>query len=226
MIIEEIRENLYAMQDEKYRDFQGGLIPSEEAHIMIGVRTPQLRAYAKELAKREDIHVFLEDLPHRLFEENQLHAFLISGCRDFSECIRETERFLPYVNNWATCDQMNPKIFRKYKQEVSQYAEKWIGSDHTYTVRFGVKVFMEHFLDEDFELQQAERIASINSEEYYIQMMQAWYFATALAKQYDAVLPFLEEHRLSDSVYKKTIRKALESFRVSEEHKQVLKQLR
>lgn len=226
MIIEEIRQKLLTMQDAGYKDFQSSLIPGDCPDIMVGVRTPQLRAYAKELAKREDIRVFLDDLPHRFFEENQLHAFIISGCRDFSECIRETEHFLPYVNNWATCDQMNPKIFRKHKQETAEYAEKWIGSDHIYTVRFGIKVFMDHFLDTDFDLQQAERIASVNSDAYYIQMMQAWYFATALAKQYDAVLPFLIEHRLSASVHRKTIRKALESFRVSEEHKLVLKKLR
>ncbi|MBR3356527.1 MAG: DNA alkylation repair protein [Solobacterium sp.] len=226
MITEEIRNALYTMQDEKYRDFQGSLIPGNETDIMIGVRTPLLRSYAKELAEREDIQDFLNDLPHRCFEENQLHAFIIAGMKDFGQCIKETERFLPYVNNWATCDQMNPTVFRKQRQEISEYAQKWMQSRHTYTIRFGIKVFMDHFLDEAFELRQAEKIAALNSDEYYVQMMQAWYFATALAKHYDAVLPFLEEHRLPESVHTKTIRKALESYRVTEEHKQVLRRLR
>ena len=193
---------------------------------MIGVRTPELRRLAKMFAGREEISEFLDDLPHQYFDENQLHAFIISGIKDYEKCVREVVRFLPYVDNWATCDQMSPKVFGKHRKEVAELAGVWIRSDHTYTVRFGIKMLMEHFLDEDFDLMYPEMVARVRSEEYYIRMMAAWYFATALAKQYDAVLPFIENRRLDPWTHNKTIQKAVESYRVTPEHKEYLKSLK
>ncbi|MBR4446047.1 MAG: DNA alkylation repair protein [Solobacterium sp.] len=226
MILKEIRETLKNMQDEGYRAFQKGLIPGMSEETMIGVRTPQLRAYAKQLARRKDIDEFLKDLPHMYFEENQLHAFLIGSCRDFHTCMQELERFLPYVDNWATCDQMSPIIFKKHREELVPYINRWLGSDHVFTVRFGIKVLMDHFLEEEFEQCWPNAVSHVQSDAYYVEMMQAWYFATALAKQYDAVLPYIQERRLKPSVHARTIRKALESFRIPEEHKAVLRTLR
>ena len=223
---ETIREELFRMQDIQYRDFQAKLIPQSDPRAMIGVRTPALRAYAKQLLKNEDITPFLNDLPHRYFDENQLHAFLISGIRDFERCLKEVNRFLPYVDNWATCDQMSPKVFKKHRGELLHSIEQWIASEHTYTIRFGTGMLMEHFLDEDFDIRFPEMVSRIRSEEYYVNMMTAWYFATALAKQYDAVLPYLKENRLDVWTHNKTIQKAVESYRITEEQKAYLKTLR
>ncbi|MCR4950241.1 MAG: DNA alkylation repair protein [Solobacterium sp.] len=223
---ETIREELFRMQDIQYRDFQAKLIPQADADTMIGVRTPDLRTYAKQLLKSEDITPFLNDLPHRYFDENQLHAFLISGIRDFERCLAEVNRFLPYVDNWATCDQMSPKVFKKHRQELLSSIEQWIASEHTYTIRFGVGMLMEHFLDDDFDIRYPEMVSRIRSEEYYVNMMTAWYFATALAKQYDAVLPYLEENRLDLWTHNKTIQKAVESYRITDEQKAYLKTLK
>ena len=225
-IRKEIRDALFSLQDPEYRDFQGKLIPSQEGVSMIGVRTPELRRLAKMFAGRENISEFLDDLPHQYFDENQLHAFIISGIKDYEKCVREVVRFLPYVDNWATCDQMSPKVFRKHRQELEKQAEEWIGSDHTYTIRFGIKMLMDHFLDEDFDPVYPEMAARVRSEEYYVRMMVAWYFATALAKQYDAVLPFIENRRLDPWTHNKTIQKAVESYRVTPEHKEYLKSLK
>ena len=225
-IRKEIRDALFSLQDPEYRDFQGKLIPSQECVSMIGVRTPELRRLAKMFAGREDISEFLDDLPHQYFDENQLHAFIISGIKDYEKCIGEVVRFLPYVDNWATCDQMSPKVFGKHRKEVAELAGVWIRSDHTYTVRFGIKMLMEHFLNEDFDLMYPEMVAQVRSEEYYIRMMVAWYFATALAKQYDAALPFIENRRLDSWTHNKTIQKAVESYRVTPEHKEYLKSLK
>ena len=225
-VCKEIREELFSLQDPGYRDFQGMLIPSNKDASMIGVRTPELRRLARTYAGREDIAEFLDDLPHQYFDENQLHAFIISGIKDYEKCVKEVIRFLPYVDNWATCDQMSPKVFRKHRQELAEQAEEWIGSDHTYTVRFGIKMLMDHFLEEEFDLMYPEMVAQVRSEEYYIRMMVAWYFATALAKQYDAVLPFIENRRLDPWTHNKAIQKAVESFRVTPEHKEYLKSLK
>jgi 3-methyladenine DNA glycosylase AlkD len=225
-VCKEIREELFSLQDPGYRDFQGMLIPSNKDASMIGVRTPELRRLARTYAGREDIGEFLDDLPHQYFDENQLHAFIISGIKDYEKCVKEVIRFLPYVDNWATCDQMSPKVFRKHRQELAEQAEEWIGSDHTYTIRFGIKMLMDHFLEEEFDLMYPEMIAQVRSEEYYIRMMVAWYFATALAKQYDAVLPFIENRRLDLWTHNKTIQKAVESLRISPEQKEYLKSLR
>ena len=225
-VCKEIREELFSLQDPGYRDFQGMLIPSNKDASMIGVRTPELRRLARTYAGREDIAEFLDDLPHQYFDENQLHAFIISGIKDYEKCVKEVIRFLPFVDNWATCDQMSPKVFRKHRQELAEQAEEWIGSGHTYTVRFGIKMLMDHFLEEEFDLMYPEMVAQVRSEEYYIRMMVAWYFATALAKQYDAVLPFIENRRLDPWTHNKAIQKAVESYRVTPEHKEYLKSLK
>ena len=226
MINEEIREELFRLKDEKYRVFQSRLIPTVKEDSMIGVRTPQLRKYAKQLAKREDIAEFLDDLPHSYFDENQLHAFIISEIKDYARCIEEVSRFLPFTDNWATCDQMSPKVFKKHRNELLKKIRQWIASKETYTIRFGVGMLMEHFLDEDFDPAYPEMAAAIRSEEYYVNMMVAWYFATALAKQYDKVIVFLEDRRLEVWTHNKAIQKAVESYRITPEQKEYLKSLK
>lgn len=226
MITDEIKDALFALQDTAYRDFQTKLIPGLESGSMIGVRTPELRKLAKQMAKREEIGAFLEALPHTYFDENQLHAFIVSERKDFERCVEEVNRFLPFVDNWATCDQMSPKVFKKHRQELLPYIREWIASDKTYTVRFGIGMLMEHFLDEDFDPAYAEMVSRVRSEEYYVNMMIAWYFATALAKQYDAVVPYIEEERLSPWTHNKAIQKAVESYRITPEQKGYLKGLK
>lgn len=226
MIIADIRELLFKKQDIKYRDFQSKLIPGVGDDSFIGVRTPELRKLAKEISKRADIDIFLNELPHQFFDENQLHAFILSGIKDYDSCLKEVERFLPYVDNWATCDQMSPKVFKKHKKELLKSIRTWIASEETYTIRFGIKMLMEHFLDDDFDPLYPEMVAKLRSEEYYVNMMIAWYFATALAKQYESILPFIEEKRLADWTHNKTIQKAVESYRISPEQKDYLKSLK
>ena len=217
---------MYDLQDLKYRDMQIRIIPTVEPESVIGVRTPVLRAMAKELLKAGEYKDFLEDLPHKYFEENQLHAFIISGIKDLRECMEELEKFLPYVDNWATCDQMSPKIFKKHREVLFAHIKEWIRSDKTYTVRFGVGMLMEHFLDDDYDSKYPEMIAGLRSEEYYVNMMIAWYFATALAKQYESILPYIEQKRLDDWTHNKAIQKSLESRRIGDEQKLYLKSLK
>ena len=217
---------MYELQDLKYRDMQIRIIPTVEPASVIGVRTPELRAMAKELLKAGEYKDFLEDLPHKYFEENQLHAFIISGIKDLRECMEELEKFLPYVDNWATCDQMSPKIFKKHREVLFAHIKEWIRSDKTYTVRFGVGMLMEHFLDDDYDSKYPEMIAGLRSEEYYVNMMIAWYFATALAKQYESILPYIEQKRLDDWTHNKAIQKSLESRRIGDEQKLYLKSLK
>ncbi|MCR5367748.1 DNA alkylation repair protein [Eubacterium sp.] len=226
MIRDEIIKELFNKQDIKYRDFQAKLIPSKTADDMIGVRTPELRKYAKELLKREDIGEFLEILPHEYFDEDQLHAFIISGIKDYDKCMQEVDKFLPFVDNWATCDQLSPKVFKKHRTELLKQINKWIKSKETYTVRFAIRMLMEHFIDEDYDVKYTEMVAKIRSDEFYINMMIAWYFATALAKQYDAVLPFIEEKKLDKWTHNKAIQKSVESYRITTEQKEYLKTLK
>ena len=226
MIREEIRQRLFELQDVSYRDFQVKLIPTVETESMIGVRTPALRKLAREYGRRDEIGVFLQDLPHKYFDENQLHAFIVSGIKDFETCIMNVEKFLPYVDNWATCDQMSPTVFKKKRQELLPYIREWMKSDRTYTVRFGIGMLMQHYLDEDFDPSYPEMVSGIKSEEYYISMMVAWYFATALAKQYDTILPFIEEKRLDSQTHNRAIQKAVESYRITPEQKAYLKTLK
>ncbi len=223
---EQIRTTLFTMQDIPYRDFQSKLIPNVAAEAFIGVRTPELRKYAKHLVKEEGVEAFLQDLPHRYFDENQLHAFIISEIKDFDRCMDETERFLPYVDNWATCDQLSPKVFKKHRTELLRHIRVWITSDKTYTIRFGTGMLMQHFLDEDFDSEYPELAARIRSDEYYVNMMIAWYFATALAKQYTSILPYIEKNRLDRWTHNKAVQKALESYRITPEQKDYLKTLK
>ena len=225
-IEEEIRSRLFELQDLKYKEFQCRLMPTVDPDTVIGVRTPQLRKLAKTCAKLPEIKGFLKLLPHKYYEENNLHGFLLETIRDFDEAVEAVESFLPHVNNWATCDMMSPKVFGRHLPELYQKITEWIRAEDVYTVRFAIGMLMKHYLDEEFRPEYLWLVASVRSEEYYIRMMIAWYFATALAKQYDQVLPFLEERRLDTWTHNKTIQKAVESFRVSEEQKEYLKTLR
>ena len=229
---------LFRLQDVKYRDFLSRLIPTLDPGCVIGVRTPELRKLAKEISRGENSEVFaeafaetfaktfLKELPHKYFEENQLHAFIISDIKNYDECAAEVDRFLPYVDNWATCDQMSPKVFRKHKDELLADVKRWIDSGETYAVRFGIRMLMEHYLDDDFDRAYPEMVCGVRSDEYYVRMMQAWYFATALAKQYEQVLVYIEEQRLDTWTHNKAIRKAIESYRITPEQKEYLRSLK
>lgn len=216
-----MKKCLFALQDLGYRDFNAKLLPTVDPRTIIGVRVPQLRALAKAI-HIEDLGL----LPHSYHEENMLHAFCIEGIRSFDGCIAALDGFLPYVDNWAVCDSLRPKCFKKHKVELMGYIERWLHSEHTYTVRFAVEMLMVHYLDEDFSERYPEMVASVCSNEYYVNMMAAWYFATALAKQYDAVVSYLEQRLLPAWVHQKTIQKAIESFRIPEEQKNYLRTLR
>lgn len=220
----EILAELFRNQDVAYRDFQAKLLPTLAPETIIGVRTPVLRGLAQKLSG--DAADYLSDLPHRYFEENQLHGFLISEMKDFDRCMNALTEFLPFVNNWATCDQMSPKVFKKHRAELLEQIKIWLSSTETYTVRFGVGMLMRHFLDEDFDPEWPKMVLAIQSEEYYVKMMIAWYFATALAKQYEAVLPILEGKCLDTWTHNKAIQKALESYRISAGQKQYLRTLK
>ena len=222
----EIVDLLFSKQDVKYRDFQAPLFPGIDKERFIGVRTPELKKLAKELFNSETANSFVETLPHRYFDENQLHAFIISLTKDYQTCLKEVDRFLPYVDNWATCDQLSPKVFTKHKEELIVSIKKWLKSKHTYTVRFAIGMLMQHYLDESFKEEYMELVASIKSEEYYINMMIAWYFATALVKQWNTAIKYIEGKKLSPWVHNKTIQKAVESYRISDEQKKFLKNLK
>ena len=217
-----IRNELYNLQDLKYKDFHCRLIPTVDPATVIGVRAPALKAYAKSL-KDKDVSGFLADLPHDYYDENNLHALLIMSLKDYHECVAALDAFLPYVDNWATCDLLRPVSFKKHRAELLEDIKHWISSEHTYTIRFGLEMLMTHFLDEDFKPEYLDWVASIQSDEYYINMMLAWYFATALAKQWDSTLPYLEMHRLSPWVHNKSIQKAIESYRITAEQKTYLR---
>lgn len=222
----DLHKELKKLQDLKYRDMQIKIIPNLEPSSIIGVRTPELKAMAKEILKSGDYADFLNDLPHKYFEENQLHAFILSGMKDADECFEELEKFLPYVDNWATCDQMSPKIFKKHKDELLKRVKVWITSGEPYTIRFGVGMLMEHFLDDDYDTKYPAMVAKLRSDEYYVNMMIAWYFATALAKQYDTILPYIEKKKLDKWTHNKAIQKSVESYRITNEQKAYLKTLK
>ena len=217
---------LIALQDEGYRAFNSSLIPTVDPKTVIGVRTPALRALAKELRGSAEAEHFMRKLPHAWFEENNLHAFLIEQIKDFELCMAETERFLPYIDNWATCDGFNPKVFKNHLTELLEKIRLWIKSEHIYTQRYAMGMLMRYFLDGHFSPEHPEMVAAVKSEEYYIRMMQAWYFATALAKQWDAALPYLAENRLDKWTHNKTIQKAIESYRITPEQKTYLRTLK
>ena len=209
--MKEIVDLLFAKQDLKYRDFQAPLFPNIDKEKMIGVRTPELKKLAKELNGSETAKEFLNELPHLYFDENQLHAFLISLIKNYQECLQEVEKFLPYIDNWGTCDQLSPKVFTKHKEELEPAIKKWLKSKYTYTVRFAIGMLLGLYLDESFKEEHLELVSVIKSEEYYINMMIAWYFATALAKQWTSTIKYIEEKILSPWVHNKTIQKAVES---------------
>lgn len=223
MLVDQIHDALLENRDAAYRQMQLRLIPNIEPDLIIGVRTPVLRTIAKELEEKDS---FLRTLPHDTFEENQIHCFILEREKDFSKVIFELERFLPYVDNWATCDQLRPRCFKRNRQSLLPYVRRWIASEEPYIIRFGIGMLMVHFLDEVFDESFLALPASVHSEEYYVRMMIAWYFATALAKQYDAALPYITGYKLDKWVHNKAIQKAVESYRVAPEHKRELTQYR
>ena len=222
----ELQTTLFGLQDLKYRDFHSRLMPGIDKDTVIGIRTPVLRKFAKNFAGTTEAETFLQELPHQYYEENNLHMMLLAGIKDYEKCVCEVERFLPYINNWATCDCPAPKCFAKNKEELLPKIRTWMVSDHTYTIRYGIEMLMNLYLEEDFKPEYPKLAAAVQSEEYYVNMMIAWYFATALAKQWDAVIPYLEQRKLSPWVHRKTIQKAVESYRISDEQKIYLKSLR
>ena len=226
MILNDIRTELFKMQDMDYRNFNSKLIPTVDKESMIGIRTPELRKYAKQLGKSSEVKEFLQALPHKYFDENQLHAFIISEIKDFKNCIAEINRFIPYIDNWATCDQLSPKVFKKHHNELFAYIKDWLKSDKVYTLRFGIGMLMEHFLDEDFDILYPETVSKIRSDEYYVNMMIAWYFATALAKQYESIIPFIENNSLDIWTHNKAIQKSIESYRITDEQKAYLREFK
>lgn len=221
-----VYERLTACGDEAYRTFQSRLVPNIPQETVIGVRTPDMRRIAKAIKGTPEAEDFLKALPHRYYEENLVHFFLISTIRDFDACVHAAETFLPYVDCWPVSDQATPNAFRKNHEKLLPYIKAWIASEHVYTARFGIRMLMTEFLDADFKPEYPEWVANVRGEDYYIKMMVAWYFATVLAKQYDETIPYIEQHRLEPWTHKKAIQKAIESFRVTDAHKEYLKTLR
>ena len=221
-----IETKLMKVKDDKYKEFQAKLVPNIDSDTILGIRTPEMRKIAKELFESNNFDLFLNELPHKYYEENLIHFFVISMIKDFNKCIEEVERFLPYVDCWPVSDQATPKSFRKNHNKLLPYIKKWIKSKHVYTSRFGIRMLMNEYLGDDFEKEYLELVSSVKSDDYYLKMMVAWYFATALAKKYDDTIPFFENHVLDEWVHKKAIQKAIESYRVSEEHKKYLRSLK
>lgn len=225
MTNEEIKKRLFEMQDLGYRDFQAKLMPNIDKDVIIGVRTPLLRQFAKEL-KKEGAEDFLNSLPHAYYEENNLHGFIVSEIKDYGEAVRRMDEFLPYVDNWATCDSTSPKVFKKHKAELLGEIDRWLASDKVYTIRFGIEMLMSHYLDEDFKPEYLDKVSAVSHEDYYVKMMAAWFFATALAKQYDATLPYIEKQVLEPWTHNKSIQKAVESYRITDDQKAYLRTLK
>lgn len=222
----DVYDRLIKEKDDEYKEFQAKLVPNIDPSIIIGVRTPQMRAIAKEVFANKDRDEFLNDLPHKYYEENLVHFFAISMIKDFDETVQRVEEFLPFVDCWPVSDQATPKSFKKNHEKLLPYVKKWIATDEVYTARFGIRMLMNEYLGDDFKEEYLELVASKRGDDYYLKMMVAWYFATALAKKYDESVKYIEEHRLDDWVHKKAIQKAVESFRVSDEHKKYLKRFR
>lgn len=228
-MIQKIKNDLLLMQDKTYKDFHSKLMPTINPDSIIGIRVPVLRDYAKKLFKEnsiESLNSFLKNLPHEFYEENNIHAFIIEKINNFDECIFYLEEFLPYIDNWATCDMLNPKIFKTNYEKLLEKIYQWINSNSVYTVRFGMGMLMRYFLDEKFETKYLDLVASINSKEYYINMMRAWFFATALAKQYEQTFPYIKNYSLDKWTHNKSIQKANESFRITKDQKEELKKFR
>lgn len=223
--MDKIKEKLFKLQDKKYQEMQYKIIPNIDNSTIIGVRTPELRSFAKELIK-QDYKTFFNELPHKYFDENQLHAFIISEIKDYDECISYINKFLPYVDNWATCDQLSPKVFKKNIDKLLDEIKIWIKSKETYTIRFGIGCLMQYYLDDNFKEEYLNLVSKIKSTEYYVNMMIAWYFATALAKQYDSTIKIIESNKLDLWVHNKTIQKAIESYRITDKQKEYLRSLK
>ena len=226
IIITNVQDQLFGMQDLKYRDFHAKLMPTVNKEKLIGVRTPALRAFAKSYGKTEEAKEYLQILPHQYYEENNLHGLLIEQIKDYDTCLKELKRFLPYIDNWATCDMLAVKVVKKHLDTFIDEVYRWMESDHTYTIRFGVTMLMRYYLEDAFRMEYPEKVAQIRSKEYYVNMMRAWYFATALAKQYEKILPFIEEQKLDIWTHNKTIQKAIESYRITPEQKEYLRGLK
>lgn len=221
-----IQKKLFAMRDEEYKNFHSRLIPDTDPETIIGVRVPDIRKLAKKLYGTKEAETFLCNLPHRYYDENMLHALLIGMIPDYEECVGKINEFLSHVDNWAVCDSLRPKVFSKHTKSLESQAYQWIDSGECFTVRYGIECLMLHFLGVDFKPEHAEKVASVNCGEYYVSMMVAWYFATALAMQWDEVIPFIEGRRLDAATHTRAIRKAIESFRISDSQKQYLKLLK
>ena len=212
--------------DNNYKEFQSKLIPNINKDTILGIRTPALRRMAKDIFNSNERNIFLNDLPHKYYEENLIHFFIVSMIKDFEECINEVEKFLPYVDCWPVSDQATPKVFKKNHSKLLPYVKKWIKSKHVYTSRFGIRILMNEYLDNDFKKEYLKIVSNIKSDEYYLKMMIAWYFATALAKRYDETIYYFENHLLDDWIHKKAIQKAIESYRVTDKHKSYLRTLK
>ena len=219
-------DRLNEEKDSEYKKFQAKLVPNIPPESIVGVRTPQIRKIAKEVFISDQRDEFLNDLPHKYYEENLIHFFVLAQIKDFDECVKAVEIFLPYIDCWPVSDQATPAVFKKNHQKLLPYIKKWISSQHIYTARFGIRMLMNEFLGEDFKEEYLELAASKKGEDYYLKMMIAWYFATALAKRYDESISYIENRRLDEWVHKKAIQKAVESCRVTDEHKEYLKSLR
>lgn len=226
MITDEIRNGLFASQDLKYRDFHSKLMPDFDKERVIGVRSPQLKKLAKSFSKREDIDAFLSDLPHKYYEENNVHGVIVCEFHDYDKTVEYLDKFLPYVDNWATCDLLKPKAFKKNRERLLNDIDRWLKSDRTYTKRFAMGMLMTHFLEEDFKVEYLEKVYTVRSDEYYINMMKAWFFATALAKQWDSTVGVIENRLLDPWSHNKTIQKAIESYRITDEQKAYLRTLK
>ena len=226
MINEDITKDIYKYQDIKYQKFLQNLIPNINPDLIIGVKTPELKNLAKIYFNNNDIDIFLNTLPHIYFEENQLHAFIINNIKDFNICIKEVNTFLPYINNWATCDQLNPKCFKKNHLLLLPYISTWLNSNDTYSIRFGIRMLMNYFLDDDYDIKYLDIVSNIKSDEYYINMMIAWFFQVALVKQYNDAVKYLENKKLNNFVHNKAISKAIDSYRIDNNTKEYLKKLK
>lgn len=219
----ELQRQLFALQDKEYREFHAKLIPNVDKKVVIGVRVPAIRNIAREIFATAEAEKFLENLPHRYFDENQLHALLLNQIDEYKECLDRVKRFLPYVDNWATCDVLRPKVFAKYHEKLIKEIPVWLRSDKTYTVRFGIEMLLVHFLEDDFQKKYLDRVVNVKNEDYYVRMMQAWFFAEAAVKQYETTLPYFEKCKLTEWTHNKAIQKVQESYRISQEHKNYMK---
>ena len=221
-----VYERLIIYQDDKYKEFQSKLVPNIPKETILGIKTPEMRKIAKEIFESEEREQFLNDLPHKYYEENLIHFFIVSMIKDFDECTKKVEEFLPYVNCWPVSDQATPKVFKKNHDKLLVYIKKWIKSKHIYTARFGIRMLMNEYLGDDFKEEYLKLVADVKGNDYYLKMMVAWYFATALAKRYDETISYFENHILDEWIHKKAIQKAIESYRVTDEHKKYLSSIK